>query len=389
MQLPPLQSATDELILPADPSTPFKEVTRPIADKEHMLALDGLRGFAAVIVLISHLHIAGSDWQTENLGRCGVLLFFALSGFLMAHLHLKKPFNADSARRFCAARVARIVPLYYTVVILAYLATHVLGMDTFRTYTMDSVQLLRQLAFVGSVSVFWSVGPEFQFYGFFVLLWAITLLHGTPRTIALAALGVFAIACFVASPRLPGILFLSKLQIFLAGIAVALLRWWLAAQHQPTSVARNILQILACVATYVLLMPSSQMLLPLFPQAAVADYSRWYYADLPRVLLAGLVVLAFSYGTRLSDQLLGNRLMRELGRASFSIYLLHEPVIAVMQATGVFNQLNPLVVVALCLAVTVLVASAVNRVFETPARIWVTRKLSPPRPVGATTMPTS
>lgn len=384
MQLPPLQVEPGSSSLPADPAAP-SDTSKPTIDKEHMPALDGLRGLAAMIVLISHLHLF--HFSTDNLGRGGVLLFFALSGFLMAHLHLKQSFNATSLRRFCAARIARIVPLYYAVVLLAYLATHVLGLEAFKTYAMDTGQLLRLLAFVGSVSVFWSVGPEFQFYGFFVLMWAITVLHGNWRRLALVALAIFAVACYAASPRLPGILFVSKLQIFLAGVAAALLRWWLA-EHAPLDArGKGVLQLAACGAVLLLVMPSERMLLPTFPAAAVAEHSRWYYADLPRVVLAGFAVLAFSYSTWASNRLLGNPLARELGRSSFSIYLLHEPVIGIMRVTGLFTQLGPWAASALCVVLSTLLAALVNRIYETPARIWLSRKLAPPRAVGAPATP--
>ncbi|AER56434.1 putative acyltransferase [Pseudoxanthomonas spadix BD-a59] len=382
MQLPPLQVEPGRSILPADPGiSPHDTGISTTTDKEHMPALDGLRGLAAAIVLFSHLHLFTGD--TDNLGRGGVLLFFALSGFLMAHLHLRQSINAVSVRRFCAARIARIVPLYYSVVILGYLSTQVLGLEAFSKYDMDTLQLARLLLFVGKVSVFWSVGPEFQFYGFFVLIWAITALSGVWRTYALVALGVFAVACYLASPTLPGILFVSKLQIFMVGIAAAMLRWWLAAHYPLPGAGKVILQLAACAGILALVMPSTRMFLPLFPAASVAEHSRWYYADLPRVLLAGLAVLAFSYSTWASNQLLGNWLMRELGRVSFSIYLLHEPVIGLMRVTGFFEDLNPWVAAALCLTLSALVSSAVNRLFETPARIWLSRKLAAPRQLAA------
>ncbi|SEL11036.1 Peptidoglycan/LPS O-acetylase OafA/YrhL, contains acyltransferase and SGNH-hydrolase domains [Pseudoxanthomonas sp. GM95] len=347
-----------------------------------MPALDGLRGLAAVVVLISHLHMF--NWDIYNLGPAGVMLFFVLSGFLMAHLHLRQSFNAVSVRRFCAARTARIVPLYYAVVVLGYLSTYHLGLDAFSVYHMDTLELARHLLFTGKVSVFWSVGPEFQFYGFFVLMWGITALPVRWRKAALAALAVFAVACYAASPRLPGILFVSKLQIFLFGVAVAIVRWWLAEHRPLTGFAKGALQLVGVIALVLLALPGEFMLLPLFPAAAVADYGRWYYADLPRALFAAIAVLGFSYSTAASTALLGNALMRELGRASFSIYLLHEPVIGVMRVMGLFEQASAWVSIPLCIVVSVLVSSAVNRLFETPVRIWLTRRLSPPRhEVGA------
>jgi peptidoglycan/LPS O-acetylase OafA/YrhL len=346
-----------------------------------MPALDGLRGLAAISVVVAHLPTKTPFWEKVSFGECGVFLFFVLSGFLMTHLHLRQPVNAVTVRRFCVARVARIVPLYYTIVLVAF-AVSMLTQADFH-YRMDLMDLARLLAFVGSVDVFWSVGPEFQFYGFFLLLWCIPSLRGRARNLALALLGVFLLASYAASPYLPGILFVSKLHIFLGGVGIALLRAWWSARAQPQAGAIPVLQLFACAAILVMLLPYAHMLLPVFPERDVAQISAWYYTDLPRVLLAALVVLAFSYRTALSDLLLGNGLVSELGRSSFSIYLLHRPVIDVMTALGWFARLNPWVAGIACIVATVLLASLVNRMLETPARLWLTRRFSPPRAQGA------
>lgn len=375
---PPLQAASGTLSLSADPVISHTATTAVASKKkEHMPALDGLRGLAAISVVIAHLPTKTPFWEGVSFGECGVFLFFVLSGFLMTHLHLQQPVNAANVRRFCVARVARIVPLYYTIVLVAF-AVSVLTQADFH-YRMNLEGLARLLAFVGSVDVFWSVGPEFQFYGFFLLLWCIPSLQGRMRTTALALLGVFVVGSYAASPYLPGILFVSKLHIFLGGVGIALLRAWWTRRAQPAPNAIPVLQLLACAGIFVMLLPYPHMLLPTFPESDVAQISAWYYTDLPRVLLAALVVLAFSYRTALSDLLLGNGLVNELGRSSFSVYLLHRPVIDVMTALGLFERLDPWVSGIGCIAATVLVASLVNRALETPARLWITRRFSPPR----------
>ncbi len=183
----------------------------------------------------------------------------------MAYLHLHQAFNAQTVRRFCVARVARIVPLYYLVVVLSFLVSHFVHQGFH--YQMDAAQLVRHLAFVGSVGVFWSVGPEFQFYGFFVLLWGLTLPRGTPRTLALGRAGAVRrgqlrhLACPARravrdqAAYLPG---------GRGGGHAAL-----APAAAPGAVAARAsiggLQLLACLGVVLLLIPYQHMLLPLFP----------------------------------------------------------------------------------------------------------------------------
>lgn len=154
--------------------------------KQHMFELDGLRGFAALSVVLSHLPNRAAELARSDFGACGVLIFFVLSGFLMGHLYLKRQLTPDSARKFVVSRVARIVPLYYAVVILAFLASPWLG-EAF-TYQMDWMQFARLLSFTGSLSVFWSVGPEFQFYFFFLCVWLIPSMTGSLRWLSMLAL---------------------------------------------------------------------------------------------------------------------------------------------------------------------------------------------------------
>ena len=49
--------------------------------------LDGLRGAAAMIVVLAHAGNLGLIWRNPQSGHIGVMLFFALSGFLMAWLY--------------------------------------------------------------------------------------------------------------------------------------------------------------------------------------------------------------------------------------------------------------------------------------------------------------
>lgn len=60
----------------------------------YLPVLDSLRGLAAVVVVVSHS--ANRGYLPELFGRgfggTGVTMFYALSGFLMAYLYLRRPF---------------------------------------------------------------------------------------------------------------------------------------------------------------------------------------------------------------------------------------------------------------------------------------------------------
>ena len=81
-------------------------------------SLDGLRGIAIVLVLISHYfnYIPGAEW-----GWVGVDLFFVLSGFLIAEKISSN--KAQSVSIFYKKRINRIFPLYFlcTLIVFAFM----------------------------------------------------------------------------------------------------------------------------------------------------------------------------------------------------------------------------------------------------------------------------
>lgn len=90
--------------------------------------LDGLRGYAALLVLIarfppitnSSLGFAFRDLtETLQLGYVGVDIFFALSGFLITRILIfEKTNKIISFKRFYLKRSLRIFPIYYLTIIL-------------------------------------------------------------------------------------------------------------------------------------------------------------------------------------------------------------------------------------------------------------------------------
>ena len=70
---------------------------------------DTLRGIAALIVVVSHYSNKTNIWDGilgNQAGQYGVMLFFILSGFLMSHLYMSKPFTLENSKKFIVARIA-------------------------------------------------------------------------------------------------------------------------------------------------------------------------------------------------------------------------------------------------------------------------------------------
>lgn len=112
-----------QVALPADPHDTAINRPRPLT----IYPLQYLRAFAAFAVVMCHASYYimqsrgdGSMWQLfARAGGFGVVLFFAISGFLMAELATNTP-----PLKFLAHRLIRIYPIYWLCVLVVVLLSH-------------------------------------------------------------------------------------------------------------------------------------------------------------------------------------------------------------------------------------------------------------------------
>jgi peptidoglycan/LPS O-acetylase OafA/YrhL len=119
----------------------------PKKAKVYFPGLHGLRFFAAMMVVFSHVELMKDYHGYPNLyasnlavyesGRMGVTLFFVLSGFLISYLLLteKKITGSISVKKFYGRRILRIWPLYYLLVILTFIVLPRIGFFAVPNYS--------------------------------------------------------------------------------------------------------------------------------------------------------------------------------------------------------------------------------------------------------------
>ncbi|MCV3215250.1 acyltransferase [Plectonema radiosum NIES-515] len=149
-----------------------------------MKQLDGLRAIAVFAVLYTHYlpknyWIFGIYW-----GELGVKLFFVLSGFLITSILLKcrqyiasgKQTRFFTLRQFYIRRFLRLFPLYYATLALAALVNIPPVRETIAWHIpyLSNVYFAIRGDFYDSVSHFWSLAVEEQFY--LLLPWLILFL---------------------------------------------------------------------------------------------------------------------------------------------------------------------------------------------------------------------
>lgn len=90
--------------------------------------LDGLRGAAAVAVMVGHLTQRNSlRWLPGN--WVAVDLFFILSGFVIAYSYTSKILGGMSGLEFLITRVIRLLPLYFAGLLVGLTAAAIAVAD--------------------------------------------------------------------------------------------------------------------------------------------------------------------------------------------------------------------------------------------------------------------
>ena len=364
-------------------------------------ALTGLRGFAALWVLLFHvwgaagprrITLEAAGWHLDftpffSIGWAGVQVFFVLSGFLLAlpYVDWRAGRRArPAALPYLARRCARVLPGYYLqLIILIALAWQldgrwvIGGIGDLSGY-LGMTFLPEPLGVVMLNDVWWTLPIEFSFYLALPLL--APLLHRRRLWLLLAlALGAMLLwrgltialwaaelplgARFHLGYQLPG-----SLDSFGLGMAAAVLfrgglGGWLAAAGPRRELVAAAGMALAAALLYWMHfgyraywtpVPITFLWTPLFCLAVAA------------------VVLGAAGGSAMLHRLLANQLMLYLGTVSYGIYLWHNPILRWLKdVPAPFAGYALPWLLPICLSATVVAAALSWHWVERPLIAWV------------------
>lgn len=350
-----------------------------------MPSLTAIRGIAALIVVLFHIHETFPEQQLFLVslfrnGSFGVDLFFVLSGFIMAHVYMVEPRHggfAAFAIRFLKARLARIYPLHLATLLAT--AGLVLALPGFaerypKYFGTESfllnLLLVQNWGLIGPSwnMVSWSISAEwFMYLAFPAMLFgyrraraALDLPTSALVFSLLAALGT-AYAAVIYSKgwnHYGGMSAGGMVRVcfeFTLGFLVYQVR---GALHPAPGTLRFELYGLIVVAL-----------------AALALFDRAYWALL--VPAIALLVAVLSTNRGLVARALEGRVPVYLGEISFSLYMWHWLVIQlhnVLRESGLLevHSRMDLHLHAVSMLTLSLAAAAVSyAAIEKPARAWI------------------
>jgi peptidoglycan/LPS O-acetylase OafA/YrhL len=345
--------------------------------------IQALRAIAVAAVLIYH---AGIPWLPG--GFVGVDIFFVISGFLIT-THLADELIRDgrlSFGRFYARRARRILPASFAVLITTIIAIFaVVPPPLAAGFLRDAVATALYVPNVGfaiqgtdylaetSPSPFqhyWSLGVEEQFYLFWplalFLVWRVA--RGRRRGVLIAAVVLTAASLIlgvVATQVTPPWAFFSlptRAWELGAGAVVALATPAIARLPAGVRLAAALAGFAGIAVSLVLYSPSIA-----FPGIA---------ASLP--VLATAVVIAGGCGGSPAwlDRVLGVAPVQFTGRISYSLYLVHWPLLVVPAVAAGTSSLLSGVPALIALAATVPLAVVLHFTVERPFQTagWSTRR---------------
>lgn len=322
--------------------------------------LNTLRGLAALIVVVSH-YSNMSDLLNGALGKgagqFGVMLFFMLSGFLMSYLYMEQSFNRASAYRYAVARVARVVPLFLIVVVASFLLQKT-GVRGVLYNIPNGESLVSHLLLLSGTSVLWTIPAEIQFYVLFLFMWWFWSKHHAQLFVLL---GLVLVGLILSGfPRITGsiqeipydLALPQALPYFLVGVVFGqLYRCWMAPLALRSSAYVSVL-----------------ILIPLFfPEifASLTGHKHAMWQDAGVIYVVSFVFFVITFLVPNESPLMCNPVGDLLGKVSYSLYLLHMPIMNLLKPYIIaFPRLS----LPIFLVVTVGISYLSFRLIERPAR---------------------
>jgi peptidoglycan/LPS O-acetylase OafA/YrhL len=355
-----------------------------------LAGLDGIRGLAALYVVVNHVFLRSFPGYPADhapfwagwlrYGRFAVVVFIVLSGFSLALSPARRGWRMDGISRFAQRRAWRILPAYWAALAfslaVAWLLVPQPGHGVPDAKSVIANGLLVQNVVVGHSpnAAFWSMAVEAQLYLAFPLLLLMVRRWGPLVMVATVTLIVAAVG--IVGPHI------SRLDTFVLqsppDLAALFAVGILAAGIVGASAARR-----SWPWAWLALAAAAPVVATILWRGSVWTLDHLFWVDLALGPAIACLLAALATGRPAPVlRALDTRPLRSLGSFSYSLYLTHAPIVAVvceLVVAGRVRQGVPAFLVSLALAVplTILFARVFASFFEAPFR----RRQRSPGPV--------
>jgi len=301
---------------------------------QYVPALTGIRALAALLVLGMHTEQnvpAGLDSFLPFFARgyLGVDFFFVLSGFIITHVYfasLASP-SRSAAQIFLWHRFIRLYPVHITVLaglVAVVSLAHAAGFTFNNPQEWQWNELLWQLTLLHAWGVTaspgwnapsWSISAEWFAYLLFPLL-APALVWVRERGIAL----------LIAAAALAG-----------TALLFAMADWTLNTWVGAPALARVFGEFVCGAALCRALALSNKLALPRGDILATSAFVAFLFGaslglqDFALVALLALTILGTALSSGYVTQILGSRALVWLGEISYSVYMVHFPILIIIR----------------------------------------------------------
>ncbi len=308
------------------------------ASPHRLVGLDGIRGLAALFVVLHHSWLSSfpgfPDAQAPlwtawlAFGHLAVVVFITLSGFSLALGPARAGWQLGGVRRFLRRRAWRILPPYWAalafsmIVAVAVVPQPGEGVPTVKSLVVFGTLLQDVFGSPSPNGAFWSIAIEAQLYLVMPLLLLVRRRWGTVAVlvmVALPAAGVEVLSGRLAAAALFERFVPQMAVLFTAGVVAGNV---VGSGRQRA--ARVPWGSLAGVAA----LPALALILVMGQRWSVENFFWVDLAVCPSIvfLLAGLSVGRAPLAARVLD----TRPLRGLGSFSYSLYLVHAPIVIVI-----------------------------------------------------------
>jgi peptidoglycan/LPS O-acetylase OafA/YrhL len=373
---------------------------QPVAERsrirDRISSLDGLRGLAAFVVLIHHAMLGGApaliygygivpgisaparwsfDWWIEQTplhifwaGSEMVMIFFVLSGYVLTLPAVKRGGKWLDASYYPRRLVRLYVPVWGALALSALL--HLIPTHTYVPNGgfwlngfsaplslgdgLKGASILDQGFLEAFTSVIWSMKWEVEFSLILPLVVGLVLFSRTRLWLAL----LLAVGCFVLIDLCPASQTFSAAPHYLAVFVLGALLAMQISRLPDLAATPAWVGMVLLIATVCLVTT---------PYMATGKNVTWQ-SGLPTVIsIFGAVCAVWLAAEQpFIRGLLTGRRLAWLGTRSFSLYLVHEPIVASL-GFALGGKPNPFVLLACAIPASLLVAEVFWRLVERPA----------------------